>query len=191
MKKGLSLIFGMFLLTSFTSLSAQDLFEKETNVVQATIGFPQLLGFGPAYKTTLPAVGLVYDRGIIDGMIDGNASIGIGGLFGIAGSETRYSQFGGDYGYKYTYLVFGARGTFHYQFLDDLDTYAGVLLGGYAVASSYYGAANPPGFDAADSGGPIAGGFVGARYFFTDNFAAVAEVGYGVAVLNVGIAATF
>lgn len=182
----LSLFFGSF------SLAAQDVFDKSApGVAQVTIGFPQVLGYGPTYKTTIPAIGLSYDHCIVDDLIDGNASIGVGGLFGIAGSRAdySYSYFGGPsaYYYKYTYFVFGARGTFHYQLIEDLDTYAGVLIGGYAVSSSYEGP-NVQNEPTADSGGPLAGGFVGARYYFSDSFSAVAELGYGVAVLNLGVA---
>jgi hypothetical protein len=33
--------------------------------------------------------------------------------------------------------------------------------------------------------------YIGGRYFFTDNIAALVELGYGVAYLNVGIAIKF
>jgi len=33
--------------------------------------------------------------------------------------------------------------------------------------------------------------YIGGRYFFTDNIAALVELGYGVAYLNIGIAIKF
>jgi hypothetical protein len=38
---------------------------------------------------------------------------------------------------------------------------------------------------------PVASWFVGARYYFNDNLAGMAELGYGVAYLNLGIAYKF
>lgn len=190
MKKVATLIICISLFGSLTKLSAQE-FENGTNAAQATIGFPQLVGFGPAYTTTIPALGLAYDRGIIDGLINGNASIGVGGYFGVAGSKTEYFAGNQTYGYKYTYVLLGARGTFHYHFIDNFDTYAGILVGGQIVSSSYYGSTFFGQNDAADSSGPLAGAFVGGRYYFTDSFAAVAELGYGVAVLNIGASFRF
>ena len=45
-------------------------------------------------------------------------------------------------------------------------------------------------FNASSSGLSIAW-FAGARYYFSDNFAVMAEIGYGVAYLNLGIALKF
>lgn len=187
MKKTAALLFGTFMLLSFSKLSAQDVFEKGDNVIQATIGFPQLLGYGSLYKTTIPAVAFVYDHSIVDGLIHGKASIGIGGLLGIAGSKSEYLGNNTAYGYKYTYILVGARGTFHYQFVDDLDTYAGILVGGYAANSTYYGANGYENYTAAEGGGLLDGAFVGVRYYFTDNFAVASELGFGIAIVNVGV----
>ncbi len=186
--KKTALLFSLLMAFAWSGKTqAQDNFDKGTGVAQFTIGFPQVLGTGALYKTRIPAMALAYDHCIVDDMIDGNASIGIGGLLGIAGSKSTYSYFGGDYGYNYTYILFGARGTFHYQWIDGLDTYAGVLVGGYAVNSEYYGNNGAAGFTGADGGGTLAGGFVGAKYYFTDNFSVLGEVGYGIAILNVGL----
>lgn len=185
MKKLSFLIAGLAFLCSGQSASAQSEFETGTNIVQATIGFPQLLGFGTTYKTTIPAIGLAYDRGIIDDLINGKASVGVGAYFGIAGARQEFIGFG----YDYTYILAGARGTFHYELLEDFDTYAGVLLGATVVASNGYG--NAPFSSVADGSGLLSGAFVGGRYYFTDDFAAVAELGFGVALLNVGISARF
>lgn len=179
MKKVVALIIGVFLSGSFAKLSAQEIFNKDSpNVIQATIGFPQL--YGPGYSTTLPALTVAYDRCIIDGLIDGNASIGVGGFFGIAASGTA--------NYDYFYFGFGARGTFHYQFVDNLDTYAGVMVGG-VVRDYDERIKNTP--YPYDKGGPLAGGIIGARYYFSNTFAVVAEMTSGVALLNAGVSFRF
>jgi hypothetical protein len=173
-----------------TQIKAQDNFDKGTGVAQVTIGFPQLLG-SFSYDTRIPAIAVAYDHCIIDGLIDGNASVGVGGIIGISGSKYDIGTIGGEpYGYKYTYILFGARGTFHYQWIDGLDTYAGVLLAGYAANGEYYGR-NVPFTAGPDSGGAFAGAFAGAKYYFTDNLSVLGEVGYGIAVLNVGLGFKF
>ncbi len=191
MKKSALVLFALFAFTFSNHTLAQDNFDKGTGVAQFTIGFPQVLGTGSFYKTRIPAMAVAYDHCIVDGLINGNASIGIGGLFGIAGSKSTYNFGNGDYGYNYTYILFGARGTFHYHWIDDLDTYAGVLIGGYAVNSEYYGPNAPFGFAGADGGGTLAGGFVGAKYYFNDNLSVLGEVGYGIAIVNVGLGYRF
>ena len=37
-------------------------------------------------------------------------------------------------------------------------------------------------------GGLVVPGFVGARYYFSDKFAGLAELGWGIAYFNIGIA---
>jgi hypothetical protein len=46
-----------------------------------------------------------------------------------------------------------------------------------------------PGWDDhSSSGGLVWSWFVGGRYYFNDNLAAMAELGYGIAYLNIGVA---
>ncbi len=193
MKKTALLFSLLFVVGLSTQSIAQSNFDKGTGVAQFTIGFPQVIATGALYKTRIPAMAIAYDHCFFDDLIDGNASVGIGGILGIAGSKfTNAGFFGtGTYSYNYTYILFGARGTFHYQLVDDLDTYAGVLVGGYGVNASYEGPSGVANVPGADGGAPIAGGFVGARYFFNDNLAVMGEVGYGIAILNVGLAYRF
>jgi len=37
------------------------------------------------------------------------------------------------------------------------------------------------------NGGLVYAGFIGARYYFTPKFAAKAELGYGIALINIGV----
>lgn len=86
--------------------------------------------------------------------------------------------------WKYNTFVFGPRGYLHYSFLDELDTYTGLMLGlthiSWGTNSSSYKATD---FEWA--------WFVGGRYYFTDNFAAMLELGYGATYANIGIAYKF
>ena len=63
-----------------------------------------------------------------------------------------------------------------------LDTYAGLTLGYWNASWSSSNA-----LFAASGGGIRLPIHVGARYFFTDKLAGVAELGWGIAYLNIGI----
>ena len=121
-----------------------------------------------------------FEVGVMDGILD-KGSIGIGGYLGY--SSAKWTNY-----YKTSNIVLGARGSFHYPFLDKLDTYTGLLLGyniySYKYYDRYIGAA-------ASAGGVILAWYAGARYYFTNNFAGMAEIGYGISYLTLGVALKF
>lgn len=149
------------------SINAQETFDKGTNVINLGLAFGHNLG------GFIPGVGVEYDHCIVDGMIDGNASIGVGGYLGVGGY--RRTLIGEDK--VSAYMSYGARGSFHYQFFDDIDTYAGVIIGGRS------GSFLP--FD------PYPSAFVGIRYYTSDSFAWFAELGSGVGYFNIGASFRF
>ena len=70
------------------------------------------------------SIGLSGEYGIIDGMINGKASIGVGDQLGLGfGRETW-----GDSKTIATRIRIATRGVFHYQFIPQLDTYAGLTF---------------------------------------------------------------
>ena len=77
--------------------------------------------------------------------------------------------------------MLGARGAFHYQFVEKLDTYAGLMLGFDAVMSSGASATSGLGFS----------GFLGGRYYIKPKLAIYSELGYGIAYLSAGVALKF
>jgi len=169
MRKTLLLI--SVLLASVTMVSAQEIFSKGSNVISAGVG----VGAG------IP-VELAFEHCIKDGLIKGeNGAIGIG-AYGSWYHESVYD-------WSYNHYVFGVRGTFHYQFVDKLDTYAG-LMGGYNIASSKW---TGSGVSIEASSGSAIGYslFAGARYYFKPDLAVYAELGYGIAYLSAGIAFKF
>ena len=94
--------------------------------------------------------------------------------------------------WDYNNIILGVRGNLHYEFVDRLDTYAGLMLGYEIVNSS----SSVEGYGESISGDVDASGFafsihIGTRYYFTERFAAGIEVGYGVAYANVGVAYKF
>jgi hypothetical protein len=114
----------------------------------------------------------------------------LGGYVGYKG----YSYSATDYSEKWHYTVLGVRSAYHYNGLnvEKLDLYGGVMLS-YNILSYSYSDIGGYNFSGSGSYGSTVGFslYVGARVFFTDNLAVLAELGYGVAYLNVGIAAKF
>jgi hypothetical protein len=120
------------------------------------------------------------EYGILDSFIDGKAAIGVGGYLAYAGEKLK------GFDMKVSHFILAARGLFHYQFVDRLDTYAGLALGYESVSVS-----NGGGYNYGDSSGVFPSLFLGARYYFNDRLAAFGELGYGVAPLELGIALKF
>jgi hypothetical protein len=101
---------------------------------------------------------------------------------------TRRSYDNGNFDYDATFIDFGARGTYHFGKLlkvnnKNFDPYAGVFLGFVAVTDNYD---DTYAYDA--YGGRVQGGvYGGARYYFSDTFAAFGEVGVGLYPLFLGV----
>lgn len=179
MKKKIYLI--IFVLCLVSSTFAQDnAFKKGDGVLNLTIGFGNGL-YASGATSSVPAIAASYEVGIVDNVAQ-KGTIGIGGYVGY--TSAKYDYFG--YGWTYTDIVIGARGAFHYPFVDKLDTYAGLLLAYDINSVSYTG--ETEGLTAASVGGLKIGIYAGARYYFSDMFAGLVEVGTGLAYFNIGIA---
>jgi hypothetical protein len=73
--------------------------------------------------------------------------------------------------------------------VNKLDTYTGLLLGFNIASSKWTGTGTET--THASSGGVAYAWFVGGRYYFTDKFAGMLELGYGITYLNIGVALKF
>ncbi|MDR1257968.1 MAG: hypothetical protein LBK65_01620 [Tannerellaceae bacterium] len=168
------IVIGVFSFCMVVAAGAQEIFQKGTSVVNIGVG----LGSDIPIEAS-------YEYSVVDGLIDGqNGAIGIGAYLAYYGS----SQTFGDAKISYNDIVVGARGAFHYQFVNKLDTYAGLMLG-YDIASAK---GSGSGVTATASASEFAlSAFLGARYAFTPSVGAYAELGYGIAYLSVGIALKF
>lgn len=165
---------------AIAGMYAQDnMFSKGDKVINASIGLGSSLykGIGGG----IPPVGASFEMGIKDNLFNEKSTLGIGGYVGYTSAEQ--DLFGTVF--SYSSIIVGGRGIVHYDIVKNIDTYAGVLLG-YNIASVKTTGAGVPGMGAA-AGGLVYAGFAGARYYFTPKFAAMAEVGFGIALLNVGI----
>jgi len=158
---------------------SQMAYKKGDQVINLGLGIGGLAG---AYGTGSIAITGGYEYGVTE-------NISLGGVVGYSSSsETFY----GDYGWKYTYIIIGARGAYHADLFHNpnIDTYGGILLGYNIVSSKATGSL--PYFGYYSSGASASfleyGVFVGGRYYFNPKWAIQAELGYGLGILNVGIA---
>lgn len=157
-------------------------------MVSLGVGLGGTLYTGSGYSSKMPLISLSYERCLKDNLFDEKSSLGIGGIVGYTSSKWEY----GGYGWKYSDIVIGVRGALHYQFVNKLDTYTGLMLG-YNISSAKT-IGHIPEFDwgySASTGGFAWSWYLGARYYFSNSLAGFAELGYGVSVLNLGIALKF
>lgn len=107
---------------------------------QSTMGKGQLVGSARiGFSNYGLPINLTADYGIVGGLINGNASVSVGGQLGVYLYDT-YDGMGAS-------ISLAARGNFHYEFVDNLDTYVGLNLG--LVGSTF-----------------ALNGQLGARYYF-------------------------
>jgi hypothetical protein len=167
------LLISMLLVLVLSISFSQIAYQKGDQVVNLGIGIG---GFAGAYGTGSIAVTGGYENAV-------NENISLGGILGYSSSSYDYG-FGDSW--KFTYILIGVRGAYHYDVLHNgnLDTYGGIMLGYNIVSFSgptvtYYN----PGTSYMEFGF-----FVGGRYYFNPKWAIQAELGYGIGILNVGIA---
>ena len=183
MKK--SVLFIAVAVFTFTQLVAQEsTFSKGDKVLNLGIGFGGRYS-GSGMTTSVPPIGASFEVGVKDGVLE-KGSIGIGGMLAYSAHKWEYSG----WGWKYTSIVIGARGTFHYPLVDKLDTYTGLLIGYDISTATEYGTSTSYPYDNSYGGFTYAW-FVGARYYFSDAFAAFGELGVGVTIFNIGVALKF
>jgi len=154
---------------------------KDSKFLNLGLGIGTNLYSGVHYSGQVPPISASFEYVIKDELFDENSSLGVGGYLGY----TAYKWTSGDYGWKYSSIVIGPRGYLHYSFVDKLDTYTGLTLGYNILTSKWTGSAAEWG--SASSGGLAYAWFVGGRYFFSDNIAAMAELGYGITYLTIGV----
>jgi len=164
MKKNF-LVFTTFCFLSlwlFTSTSNAQ-YVQGKNYLGPSIGF--------AFLGSTPDFGASYEYGI---NLQNFGLVGIGGLFRYWGYSEDY--FGGSW--KYTNILIGAQGNYHFQLSDSkLDPYVGVVLAYDAGSVSWSG---PYGNYASPSyGGLWLAAQGGARYWISPTIAITGRIGLG------------
>lgn len=166
---------------SFTQLFSQNpTFVKGDRVLNLGMGLGSSY-YASYYSSQMPALSASFEVGIVDNILE-KGVIGVGGY--MAFSSSKYANY-----WTTSNFIIGARGSFHYPLVDKLDTYTGLLLG-YNIASTKYYDTYIGGFNASDSRFASAW-FIGGRYYLSDTFAVMAEFGYGISYLTLGVSLKF
>jgi hypothetical protein len=164
-------------------------FNQSDLVFNAGIGIGTNLYTGSAYSSFLPPISISGEYALLENFITDGLTLGVGGYIGFAGAEYRVRVGNEEWGWRYNYTVMGARAAVHYPFLDKLDTYGGLMLSYNALNTREIG--NVPGNINPEGGNLGISLYIGGRYYFEENFAAMAEIGYGVSNINIGVALKF
>ena len=127
----------------------------------------------------MPPISVSYEKAVTD-------KISVGGIIGY--SSSKYSYFT-DEDYKYTYILIGARGNYHFATSEKFDPYAGLTLG-YNIVSVSAPSGQSSNYTAKASA-LLFGAQIGANYYFSPNLGAFAELGYGIGILTIGLSAKF
>jgi hypothetical protein len=150
------------------------------------------LGLGPTggYKRGVPPISVIADF-----KLPVNLPITVGGIATL--STWKYSTgIPPLYSVDVTYTNFGigARGMYHFNFLEKLDAYGGLTIGWVMQNSTVKTSGISSGSDSSYNGAPffLYGFSTGARYFFTDFIGAYFELGYsGLQYMNFGVTLKF
>jgi outer membrane protein W len=170
--------------SSFATINAQQLSEGNS-MINLGVGLSSYYTSGSGYNMSLPPV-----EGTFEYMITENISVGA--FVGAYGSkyETNF-DIAYNFSSKFSYIDGGALGNFHFVNDDKFNAYVGAKLGYVSVSTSTdsnddYLNELLETLDYTDSG-IIYGVQLGGRYFVSEKFAINAELGYGVALLKVGV----
>jgi hypothetical protein len=180
----LMLMVAMILFIGMAGFSQK--FEKGSQGINAGIGLgPGYYGSGYGFAF---GVNGSYEYGIVEVPMGSKLTgvVGVGGLAGVSFTTLSQSWYG-DGKWHYTNWTIAARGTYHFVFMDKFDPYAGIVLGYMGASWKWKGSGAEPADYSSSSGAFRGGFFVGARYYFADNFGVYAELGYLLNFLNVGV----
>lgn len=174
MKKLLVLIFATAFIFASSSITNSAHAQNAGGIQEGDIVINGGVGFGTTFTTFGAGFGLPFGAGVEYGITDlETGSIGLGGDFGISS------------GSGVTMTTFGARGSYYFNDLfdvenPDLDIYSGLGL--------YYRNFSVSGMSGNWGTGVYAAFHAGVRYYFADNIGGFAEVGNNWGWLNLGVA---
>lgn len=181
MKKFFCLAVAILLVAAVVSplASSQTMFHEKDMLISGGIGIG---GYGFYGSATIPFYGM-FEMGV-------SPKISVGAMIGYTGSTEENSFVKA----SYSYIPIAIRGSYHFlEGQKNLDAYAGAGLG-YSIVSSSVTYTDPDlnrfGFGSFSASGSYM--FVdlhgGGRYFFSPNFAAMAELGYSaIGYVRVGV----
>ncbi|MBI9069557.1 MAG: hypothetical protein JEZ09_19835 [Salinivirgaceae bacterium] len=188
MKKITLFIAALFLLIG-SSNAQTGMYDKGTQLFKVglgytSLGYPVEVSYEKCIRTDFRGI-----KGL---------NVGIGGYFAYFGYSEDFSIADGtggsyDFTWGYTNIIVGARAIGHYKFIDNFDTYFGVMLGYNRGKATFDGDKEIEHLigDPEAVGGFTYSGVVGARYEFNPKLGVYVEAGYGVANITAGLAKKF
>lgn len=152
-------------------------FDKSTSYLHLGVGFgtPYVSG---DLKVSIPPIQASFEKGVTD-----KISVGIiGGYAASYFSNKIYDPSFEDT--KYTYILLGARGNYHFSTSEKFDPYVGLTLGYNIITVKV-----PPSVIdfKAKASLILYGAQIGANYYFSPNVGAFAELGYGIGFATIGL----
>ncbi|MFH1320251.1 MAG: hypothetical protein ABII90_06300 [Bacteroidota bacterium] len=181
--------FPILLMFCITQIKAQS-FDKGTNALNAGVGFGGVyINLSKGYSA-LPSFSFLYEKCIISDI--GPGTFGVGGM--IAQKSIKYDRTSFIYHYNesWSYLIIGARGSYHFNFtgIRDFDPYAGIMFAYYIP--SYNMSTNDPFHTAMNySNYPVFSPYAGVRYYFNKTIGVYGEFCYGYSFGVIGLSAKF
>jgi len=158
-------------------------------------------GLGDSWGSTagmkFPPLSGSFEYGVVGGLLKGKGSVGIGGYLGYEAQQLSSGFYNGSTGiwgfddYNTSYLLIGVSSAFHYNPISKLDLYASLLLGYMDTYKSHVWQYNESqenqltkynvnsGTEPSSINHLMPALNIGARYYFINNVAAFAEVGFG------------
>lgn len=76
----------LFTCGALMNVSAKDIISKGEQVVKLGIGIGSYYG-GDGYSSSVPPISASYEKGILEGLLGGKASIGVGGYLGYSANK--------------------------------------------------------------------------------------------------------
>ena len=185
------LIAVVLLASNVQGQKTSETFGVKDNIIAAGFGVGGVYGFND-YSSQTPVFGAYYERAVYEFGFGG--VIGAGGYMGYKGYVSKYDYLYEDWKVRSAIFILGARGTFHYDLfkVDKLDTYGAVMITYNIVnQSDNIPDAYDHNYDYNHGNAAYASLHGGARYYFSDQFAAYAELGYGVYWFGTGVSIKF
>jgi hypothetical protein len=176
------------ILILFTGMAGySQVFAKKQQAFNVGIGVGNTGYWGSYYSGFIPSVSASYEYGIVEVPMGSDLTgvISAGGYLGWSASKYSWNGSGNDH-YLITDFLIAARGNYHFRFHDQFDPYAGIILGVLIEGQKWVGDGVDPDENVASTT-PFGGAYAGARWYFTDNFAVFAEVGWQISVLTAGV----
>lgn len=124
----------------------------------------------------------------VNGEVAYNKRIGIGVWADTWSYGDDYRTALGSYSWDVRYVALAGTGSYHFELKNakKWDPFVGLALGYYVVSSSAKSDFGGVAYQG-DASRLFLGGFGGARYFLSDNLAAVGRVGFGASYLTLGL----